>query len=143
MLNLNARFIVSVILFCIGMQGCATIMHGSTQQITVTSFPPVAIVLVDGGMHFKTPAVLELARKDAHTVEISLEGYQTELVDIRPTSNDAVMGNIIAGGLIGLMVDNSSGGAYRLVPEVIQMSLRPTPAEAPRAQTVTDVKEKP
>jgi hypothetical protein len=116
-------------------------MHGSTQQITVNSFPSGATVLVDGGMRFKTPAVFELSRKDSHKVEISLDGYESEIVDIRRVSDDMVFGNIIAGGLIGLAVDNSSGGSYRLEPEVIKVNLRPVSAETQKVPAMTDAKE--
>jgi hypothetical protein len=116
-------------------------MHGSTQQITVNSFPSGATVLVDGGMRFRTPAVFELSRKDSHRVEISLDGYESEIVDIRQVSNDMVFGNIVAGGLIGLAVDNSSGSSYRLEPEVIKVNLRPLAAETQKAPAMTDAKE--
>jgi hypothetical protein len=124
-------------------QGCATIMHGSTQQVTVTSRPMGANVLVDGGLRYKTPAILSLSRKESHTVEISYDGYQTETVDIKRVTSGAVYGNILAGGLIGYAVDSSSGGAYRLEPEQISVDLRqiPTAAVESAPPAVIDAKQ--
>jgi hypothetical protein len=116
------------------LQGCATIMQGSTQQITVGSSPSGATVVVNGFQRLKTPAVVELSRKEPHRLEISMEGYHTETVEIRNVSSSMPMGNIIAGGLIGFAIDHSSGAAFRLVPEVVQVSLRPAVPEKQEAE---------
>lgn len=110
-------------------QGCATLMQGSTQQVVVTSTPSGATVVVDRSMRFTTPAALELARRESHTLELSLEGYHPETVNVRSVASGMVAGNILAGGLIGFAVDHSSGAAFRLVPEVVQVSLRPIAPE--------------
>lgn len=124
-------------------QGCATIMHGSTQQVTVNSTPMGANVLVDGGMHFKTPAAIMLSRKETHTIEISMDGYQTETVDIKRVLSGATAGNLLFGGLIGAAIDTSSGGAYRLEPEDIKIDLRAIPVETESEPKVIDAKPPP
>ena len=95
------------------------------QQITVSSTPGGADLVVDGVQRLQTPAVLQLSRKESHQLEISLKGYHPETVEIRKVGSSMVAGNILAGGLIGLAVDYSSGAAYRLVPEGVQVILRP------------------
>src|SRR5262249_14359471 len=132
-----------LILAAVFWQGCATIMHGSTQQVTVTSTPVGANVLVDSGMRFKTPAAIMLSRKETHTIEISMDGYQTETVDIKRVTSDAAFGNLLFGGLIGAAVDTSSGAAYRLEPEDIRIDLRPIPVETESAPKVIDAKPPP
>jgi hypothetical protein len=115
-------------------------MQGSTQQIMVSSTPSGATVMVDRSMRFTTPAALELARKESHILEITLEGYHPETVNLRAVSSNMVAGNIIAGGLIGFAVDHSSGAAFRLVPEVVQVSLRaivPESQDTPAAPPVS------
>jgi len=123
------RHLLSLILIVLFSQGCATLTQGSTQQITVTSTPTGANLVVNGLQSFRTPAVLDLARNESHQIEISLDGYHPETVQIRRVGSNMVAGNIIAGGLIGLAVDYSSGAAYRLVPEVVQVTLRPVTEE--------------
>jgi hypothetical protein len=134
---------LSLIVAAAFAQGCATIMHGSTQQVTVNSTPMGANVLVDGGMHFKTPAAIMLSRKETHTIEISMDGYESEIVDIKRVLSGATAGNLLFGGLIGAAVDTSSGGAYRLEPEEIKIDLRPIPAAAESAPKVIDAKPPP
>lgn len=114
---------VTVISFIV--QGCATIMQGSTQQISVGSTPSGATIVVNGFQRLKTPAVIELSRKESHRLEISHDGYHPEVIDIRAVSSNMPMGNIFIGGLVGFAVDHSTGAAFRLVPEVVQVSLRP------------------
>jgi len=135
----KSMYFAVLILAAAFSQGCATIMHGSTQNVMVTSSPPGATVVVDGGMRFKSPVEINLSRKENHTVELSLDGYQKELVEVRSVTSGAVFGNIVAGGLVGWAVDSSSGGAYRLVPEVIKIDLRPMSAES-KSPAKTEVK---
>jgi hypothetical protein len=114
------------------VQGCASIMQGSTQMIAVGSTPSGANVIVDGFQRLKTPATVELSRKESQRLEITLEDYHADIVDIRQVSSNIVAGNIIAEGLIGYAVDHSTGAAFRLVPEVVQVNLRPIKEEMPR-----------
>src|SRR5208337_4385810 len=105
--------------------GCATIVHGTTQDINITTDPTGADLNLDGTEHYKSPAKITMKRKDDHIVEVSMEGYQKEIVNIKSVVSGAVAGNIIAGGLIGWGVDAASGGQYRLVPENVDLRLRP------------------
>ena len=134
----NLLFIILISLFG---HGCATMMQGSMQHITVSSTPSGATVVVDGFQRLRTPAIIELSRKESHRLEISLEGYHPETVEITKVGSNMVAANIIAGGLIGFAVDHSSGAAFRLVPEIVQVSLRPIPTEPPKEQVSSDAKE--
>ena len=82
----------------IALNGCATIMHGTMQDIGVTTDPAGADLLVDGEQHYKSPATIALKRKHDHTVEISQEGYKQELVEIKGALSWAVAGDFLAGG---------------------------------------------
>ena len=130
--------LLCLVFMAIAVHGCATLMQGSTQQITVNSSPSGATILVDGGLRFTTPTVLELSRKESHRIEISLEGYHPERVELRTTSSNMAMGNIVAGGLIGFVVDHSSGAAFRLIPELVRVDLRPIIPEPEKTSIVSD-----
>lgn len=130
-----------IVFIALTVQGCATLMQGSTQQLPVTSSPSGATVVVDGFQRLTTPTVTELSRKEPHRLEISLEGYHAEVVDITAVSSAMAMGNIIAGGLVGFVVDQSSGAAFRLVPDVVHVDLRPVTPEPQKAPPTTDKKE--
>ncbi len=105
--------------------GCATIIHGTTQKIPLSSTPSNAHVTVDGSGSFYTPTTVELTRKMDHILVFTKEDFEDEQVVITHVISGAVMGNILAGGLIGWGVDAVSGAQYRLVPEIVSVSLRP------------------
>ena len=109
----------------LALNGCATIIHGTTQDIGVTSDPASADLLLDGQQHYVSPATITMKRKHDHMLEISKQGYKTEMVDIRGDLSLAVAGDILAGGAIGYGIDAATGAQRRLVPEKIAVPLRP------------------
>jgi len=109
----------------IALNGCATIMHGTTQDIGVSTDPAGANLLVDGEQHYTSPAMITMKRKHDHTVEIFQEGYNKELVEIKGDLSWAVAGDILAGGAIGYGIDAATGAQRRLVPEKVEVRLRP------------------
>ena len=100
----------------LGLAGCATIMHGTTQDIGLQSTPTNAKVTVDGLPMGSTPVVTKLSRKDNHIVKLTLDGYQPFEATITRGTSGWVWGNIVFGGLVGLAVDAMSGGLYTLNP---------------------------
>ncbi len=106
------------------LTSCATIMHGTRQNIGISSNPSCANVWVDGTFVGTTPMIVNLTRKDNHYVHIEVEGYQPfEAVFTRQLSG-WVFGNVVFGGLIGLAVDAISGGIYSLTPDQVQAEMR-------------------
>lgn len=106
--------------------GCASIIHGTTQKIPVSSDPSGAQVGVDDqNREYKTPCEIELERGTDHRLTISLVGYESAIVDIKHKVSAAVTGNAIFGGLIGMIVDSSNGAVFRLDPETIHSKLQP------------------
>ena len=103
--------------------GCATIMHGKTQSVGISSVPEGATVTVDNQPVGTTPVFAELTRKDEHVVRISLEGYTTSTLTLIRKTSGWVWGNILFGGLIGLAVDAITGGLYKLEPEQLAATL--------------------
>lgn len=99
--------------------GCASIMHGTTQDIGISSSPTNARVSVDNAPLGNTPVVAKLSRGDNHIVKIELEGYAPFEATLTKKVSGWVWGNIVFGGLIGLAVDAITGGLYNLTPEQI------------------------
>lgn len=119
-LTLFACLILSLFL-----AGCATIVHGTTQEIPVSSEPSGAEVLVDGGNAGRTPCKIEIKRKMDHVVTFQKAGYQEENITVMHVLSGAVAGNILAGGFVGWGVDAASGAQYKLVPNAIHVHLTP------------------
>jgi hypothetical protein len=108
----------------LSVSGCATIMHGTQQDVGISSTPTGASVLIDNTEKGVTPVVLKLRRKENHTVRIQLAGYQPFESTLTHSVSGWVWGNIAFGGLIGLAVDAVSGGIYKLTPEQVEGSLQ-------------------
>ena len=105
--------------------GCATVINGTKQTIPIRSNPPGATARVlPANVVVTTPAEVELERKKAHTVRIELEGYCRESTYIDRTTSEALAGNILLGGLIGMSVDASNGAAFDLKPCGVDVTLR-------------------
>ena len=109
---------------------CASILHGSSQEVGIASQPSGATVTVDNQALGTTPVVAKLKRKDKHFIAVTMDGYQPfELTTTRSTSG-WVWGNIVFGGLIGLAVDLSTGGAYKVNPAQVSAQLAAAHASA-------------
>ena len=103
--------------------GCATVVHGTTQAVDISSTPTGADVYDGGVLKCQTPCTTKLKRKKDHIIVLKKNNYQDATTTIMHTLSGAVAGNIIAGGLIGWGVDAIDGAQYKLVPETVNLTL--------------------
>lgn len=113
--------------------GCASILGGGTRQdVQISSMPAAAKVKVErsGAMGRieavwagTTPATVNLRRKHEYVVTISLEGYRPMEVALEHGTNGWVWGNLLCGGILGLIIDFSNGAAKKLVPGEVNVQL--------------------
>jgi len=105
--------------------GCATIISGRTQKVSVTTTPSDAVITVNN-MVQKSPAIFTLDRTfPAYQVKIEKEGYRTIELTLKRGINGWVFGNIVFGGIIGLVIDICDGSVYKFSPSEIEQSLVP------------------
>jgi hypothetical protein len=122
----------AVILCCLNFAvGCATIIHGTTQEVHINSYPEEAEVWIDGSIHGKTPAKVHLARKNDYYLIIRKEGFEESSAKIKRETSGWLLANAVFGGLIGCALDYSSGGAYNLMPAKLNINLTQNGAELP------------
>jgi hypothetical protein len=121
----NPYYLLFFLFVTVFAPGCASIVHGTTQEIPITSNPPGAKVDINGSEQRTTPCTVALKRKKDHLLTFTMDGYDSQTVSIKHTMSGAVAGNIIAGGLIGWGIDATSGGQYKLVPNTISVTLNP------------------
>ncbi len=130
------RRILAAVL-ALGLTACATIVHGSKQDIGISSSPSGARVTIDGNSIGKTPVVTSLSRGDNHVVKIELEGYADYEGTLTKSTSGWVWGNLALGGLIGLAVDAMTGGLYNLTPEQMQATLATQSNRKPVAANIS------
>lgn len=114
-----------LVLFIFSFSGCATIIHGSRQQMFLTCEPRVASVYVDGKFIGKTPMNIVLSRGRDHQLKIALDGYKPFETMLTRRLDGWVFGNVL---LVGIAVDAASGSMYRLSPKGIYPELTPEQA---------------
>jgi hypothetical protein len=117
------------------LSGCATIFSGRDEAITFKSVPDGASVTVTDrfGQHVNTsttPSTLQLKRgagyfkSQNYEVTINMPGYQSMTVHVTSSLNGWYWGNILLGGLIGmLIVDPITGSMYALNPKETSVTL--------------------
>jgi len=122
---MSKRIIVSLSLFCfvISVIGCATIVSGRSQQLPIISYPSGATAII-GNMRQETPATFVLDRRQGiYQVTVEKDGYEPVTVVLRKGINGWVFGNIIFGGIIGLIIDISSGSASKFTPTEVEVNM--------------------
>lgn len=102
--------------------GCATIICGGTQKVPITSTPSGATVTADSGPSVRTPGSLVLTRKKAHTLVAEYPGREPQTQQLKKGLNNWVWGNILIGGLIGLVIDIVSGSINELKPTKVHFN---------------------
>jgi hypothetical protein len=149
-----AALCVSAVWTC----GCATIIHGPRQSVTVTSDPSGAAVTVLSGTTVKetagvTPVTLRLPRRDANlTLRLEKPGCEPAEMRLKRSVSGWTFGNLIAAnpfaqqgmdnagagsyaGQLGvttamITTDFLTGGAYKL-PKVVDVRFCAPPARSP------------
>src|SRR5262245_39420990 len=104
--------------------GCASVVSGRHAEVAFNTFPATAHVTLrdDNGRQvaeLNTPGVVALKRSRPYflparyTAIIEAPGYAPAEVPIRSTVNPWILGNVVFGGIPGLVVDSATGAAWR------------------------------
>jgi uncharacterized protein YceK len=115
--------LVALIVSALALSACASIMHGTSQDVGISSTPTSAFVTVDNVTQGTTPFVAKLSRKDNHIIHIAADGFQPADLTLTHSTSGWVWGNLVFGGIIGLAVDAITGGLYKLSPEQLNATL--------------------
>lgn len=115
-------YLVIALIFMFTSSGCATIVHGTSTTIRINSIPQGAAALV-GGQTVITPSTLTLKNNQTYNIVFKKDGYEDTYYTIDKQMSGWVWGNIALGGIIGLLIDNMTGGAYKLVPTDVNVTL--------------------
>ncbi len=113
--------------------GCATVTRGTKQKFEIKSQPMGADVSMTTGATCVTPCKLKLKRKIGFIATITKVGFKPAQVTVDSRMHGGgtagLAGNVLAGGVIGIVVDAGNGSLNDLTPNPIDVTL--TPADAP------------
>jgi hypothetical protein len=122
------------------LPGCATLVKGTSQNLTVTTNPTGASCRLERegvvlGLIAPTPGTIRID-KSRHDIEVNCtrDGFESTTVRHASEFGGATFGNAIAGGLIGVAVDAASGANFPYPAEVV-LNLQPQgapPVEQPK-----------
>lgn len=105
-------------------------MNGTSQPVAFKSDPDGATVKIIQGMSCTTPCEYELKRGKDSMVTIERQGYKPVSIYIQSRTGGATFGNIIAGGVIGGVIDGSNGASNHLYPNPVYVRLVPEGSSA-------------
>ena len=93
----------------LGSTGCATLIKGKTETVTLQSNPGDADVYIDGAPRGRTPLILELQPNKEYTVVFKKRGYADQAAVITSSVSGKWVVLDVMGGLIPIIVDAATG----------------------------------
>lgn len=119
--------VASVVAGGLFLQGCGTVVRGTTEDITINVTPENAKITSTTAHSCVGPCVINVPRKQEFTLTASAPGYQTQIVDVKTGVSGkgaaGMAGNIVLGGLIGAGVDAVSGATLDHYPNPVNFVL--------------------
>lgn len=109
--------------------GCATILTGTHQKISVDSNPKGALIQTDGNTRARTPGVISVARWHSGDIVVTKDGYYPKQVALRRTFNTYALLDLpwfllgVVPGIVAVGVDIGTGAIWEYQPEVIYADL--------------------
>ncbi|MCS6304819.1 MAG: PEGA domain-containing protein [Nitrospira sp.] len=122
------RTLVGIVIVGLTLTSCATIVNGQHQELAVTSQPEALCVSINGQSYGATPVIASLHRGHVYVVRVEQHGSPPYEISVVPVVSPWVWGNLVFGGLIGVVVDFSNDALYDLSPNRVH-ALFPGPQE--------------
>jgi hypothetical protein len=128
----NAAAVAAVAIF---VSGCASIVEGTTQSISVTTTPVgganCVLTSSEGTYYVTTPGNVTVHKtKNDLAVVCKHDGYVDAKTAVPSHFNGATVGNVIAGGVIGIGIDAATGANYNY-PESVDVPMVAVAMPAP------------
>jgi hypothetical protein len=113
------------------LAGCATILKGSQEKVTLDSDPRGAKVYLNGNPIGHTPTELQVSSKDTVTFEFRQDGFETRTVTIGHSAGAGwiVLDVLLPFWLINIVVDAVTGDWFYLDQNHVMVTLEPMKPE--------------
>lgn len=140
--GLVARFFaLALAVPALASSGCATIISGSNQTLTVNSDVPGAQVLLNGIPLGVTPLIVSIKRGQEGVLSVQAPGFQPFQAPVTKKINGIFFVNILSGGLFGSSTDYSTGAMYAYEPDTYYVTLAPAAPMPPGAMAARNRRE--
>ncbi len=123
---ISSRKLSTIIICAALIGGCASIMHGTSQEMTFQSSPEGVTVTVSGRIIGKTPITSRLDKKSDQSVVFSKDGYTPVTMTLTTFLDSWLWGNIVLGGFIGSTTDGINGAVNEYSPSQYFVTLTPS-----------------
>lgn len=120
----KSNLVLSLLLFPLLLPGCASIVQGQNQSVSVKTTPIIGARCALENNKGKwlvpsTPGKVTIHRS-YHDLKITCrkKGYRLTEKMIASSTTPMVFGNVIAGGIVGAGIDIATGSAYAYPNEI-------------------------
>ena len=115
---------LSAVLMLVALSGCATIVNGRYQNVTLKTRPPGAKCVLHNnkGTWFlnDTPGSANVHRSfQALHISCHKPGYATGNKKVASHTKAMIAGNILFGGIVGAGIDSANGAGFSYPNEIV------------------------
>lgn len=140
--------IMSIVVVALMLSACSSIVSSSQYAVTINSHPDGAKFVVTNRMGIKvhsgvTPASVTLKASsgyfegERYTVTFKKEGYSKKSFTLTSSVDGWYWGNILFGGIIGLLIVDPATGAMYNLPDRVDISMDEQNASRSPAKDLT------
>ena len=116
-------FLPALILAVASLSGCASIIKGNSEKITVNSLEQDTVIWVDGSPRGKDAVSVDIKKGNPVTIKASKQGCQDVSVQTTETFDaTSLLGILIDFGIISIPIDLISGAAWKPSPTTYTVS---------------------
>jgi hypothetical protein len=113
------------LMLVLSISGCATIVDGTSQPVTINSEPNRAKVFINGVQVGVTPLTIQVKRSKTTVVMAKKDGYEEQQLPLQTKMNGYFWGNFVSGGVLGSTIDYASDAMVEYSPNMYFFSLEP------------------
>lgn len=125
----RASHLALVLILPAALSGCATLEHGTQDEVPVVTDPPGATVVSTSGTICISPCVVSGPRRDTFGITISKPGFATQILNSEAKANDAAIADAsrltASADFLGRVADVQDGAYYTHDPKALVVKLEP------------------
>ncbi len=117
---------IVLVVSCLFLSSCASIIQGTEQTVTITSTPEGANVIIDGTERGLTPLSVKLKKNKYDTIMIKKKGYRAKSMPLEKSYDGIALLNVFWDSSTTDMI---TGAAYQYEPSTYHITLSKSESE--------------